>query len=104
MEAKLDLWLVAGAERFRRDAVLKHALLTVARHEQSRDCLLLLEAILDTPGLMPRLIEVLKPAVVPAIVPAASPDGSGDEVVQKNGREKADPKNRAGKKGIRVGR
>jgi hypothetical protein len=62
VEDKLDLWLVSGAERFRRDAVLKHALLTLARHEQSRDCLLLLEAILETPGLMPRLIEVLRPA------------------------------------------
>jgi transcriptional regulator with XRE-family HTH domain len=61
MEDKLDLWLVSGAERFRRDAVLKHALLTLARHEQSRDCLLLLEAILETPGLMPRLMEVLRP-------------------------------------------
>jgi len=63
LEIKLDLWLVAGAERFRRDAVLKHALLTVARHEQSRECLLLLEAILETPGLMPRLMEVLRPAL-----------------------------------------
>src|ERR1700731_581292 len=32
LEAKLDLWLVSGAEKFRRDAELKHALLTVARH------------------------------------------------------------------------
>ncbi len=63
MEDKLDLWLVAGAERFRRDAMLKHALLTLARHDQSRECLLLLEAILETPGLMPRLIEVLRPAI-----------------------------------------
>jgi len=68
LEAKLDLWLVDGAEKFRRDAVLKHALLTLARHEQSRDCLLLLEAILETPGLMPRLLEVLRPA-------AATEDG-----------------------------
>jgi transcriptional regulator with XRE-family HTH domain len=63
IEDKLDLWLVSGAERFRRDAVLKHALLTLARHEQSRDCLLLLESILETQGLMPRLLEVLRPAV-----------------------------------------
>ena len=61
-ENQLDLWLVAGAERFRKDAMLKHALLTLARHEQSRECLLLLEAILETPGLMPRLMEVLRPA------------------------------------------
>ena len=65
-EAKLDLWLVSGAERFRRDAALKHALLTLARHEQTRDCLLLLEAILETPGLMPRLMEVLRPAAAAA--------------------------------------
>jgi transcriptional regulator with XRE-family HTH domain len=74
MENKLDLWLVAGAERFRRDAVLKHALLTLARHEQSRDCLLLLEAILETPGLMPRLMEVLRPAAQTAVQPAVQKD------------------------------
>ena len=72
-EAKLDLWLVSGAERFRRDAALKHALLTLARHEQTRDCLLLLESILDTPGLMPRLMEVLRPET------AAAKDEAEDE-------------------------
>ncbi len=60
LEDKLDLWLVSGAERFRRDPELKSALLTVAQHERSRDCLLLLESILETPGLMPRLTEVLR--------------------------------------------
>jgi transcriptional regulator with XRE-family HTH domain len=60
-EDKLDLWLVAGAERFRRDPELMQALLTLARHEHSRECLLLLEAILETPGLAPRLVEVLRP-------------------------------------------
>lgn len=59
-EDKLDLWLVAGAERFRRDPELKQALLTLARHENTRECLLLMEAILETPGLAPRLMEVLK--------------------------------------------
>lgn len=61
IEDKLDLWLVDGAERFRRDPELKQALLTLARHEHSRECLLLLEAILETPGLTPRLAEVLRP-------------------------------------------
>jgi hypothetical protein len=37
-------------------------LLTLAKHENSRECLLLLESILETPGLMPRLSEVLRPA------------------------------------------
>jgi transcriptional regulator with XRE-family HTH domain len=59
-EDKLDLWLIAGAERFRRDPELKQALLTLAQHENSRECLLLLESILDTPGLVPRLAEVLR--------------------------------------------
>lgn len=60
VEDKLDLWLVSGAERFRRDPELKHALLTLARHEHSRECLLLMEAILETPGLVGRLSEVLR--------------------------------------------
>lgn len=60
VEDKLDLWLVSGAERFRRDPELKQALLTLARHEHTRECLLLLESILETPGLMPRLAEVLR--------------------------------------------
>jgi transcriptional regulator with XRE-family HTH domain len=61
VEDKLDLWLISGAERFRRDPELMGALLTLARHERTRECLLLLEAILETPGLMPRLMEVLQP-------------------------------------------
>lgn len=60
VEDKLDLWLVDGAERFRRDPELKQALLTLARHEHSRECLLLMEAILETPGLVGRLTEVLR--------------------------------------------
>ena len=60
LEDKLDMWLVSGAERFRRDPELKSALLTLAQHEKSRECLLLLESILETPGLMPRLMEVLR--------------------------------------------
>jgi transcriptional regulator with XRE-family HTH domain len=60
IEDKLDLWLVSGAERFLRDAELHHALLTVARHSDSRMCLILLGSILENPGLAERLIEVLR--------------------------------------------
>ncbi|HTX75625.1 MAG TPA: helix-turn-helix transcriptional regulator [Terracidiphilus sp.] len=60
VEDKLDMWLVAGAERFRRDPELKQALLALARHEHTRDCLLLMESILETPGLVGRLTEVLR--------------------------------------------
>jgi len=67
LEDKLDLWLVGGAERFSRDAELHHALLTIARHDDSRMCIMLLGTILENPGLAERLIEVLK-------APAPSPD------------------------------
>jgi hypothetical protein len=53
--------LVSGAERFGRDADLHHALLTVARHNDSRMCILLLGTILENPGLAERLMEVLQP-------------------------------------------
>jgi transcriptional regulator with XRE-family HTH domain len=60
VEDKLDLYLVAGAERFARDPELHHALLTVAKHKDSRMCVILLGEILENPGLAERLIEVLK--------------------------------------------
>ena len=60
-EDKLDLWLINGAERFRKDPELYAALLEVARHEDSRKCLVLLGAILDTPQLAERLLQVLRP-------------------------------------------
>lgn len=59
LEDKLDLWLVSGAERFRRDPELRQALLALARHNASRRCLLLLQAVIDTPGLVDRLFDVL---------------------------------------------
>jgi transcriptional regulator with XRE-family HTH domain len=61
LEDKLDLWLVSGAERFRREPELHNSLLTIARHKDSRMCLVLLSNILDNPGLAERLLEVLKP-------------------------------------------
>ena len=61
LEDKLDLWLINGAERFRRDAAVCSALLEVAKHEDSRRCLVLLGAILETPHLVDRLLDVLKP-------------------------------------------
>jgi transcriptional regulator with XRE-family HTH domain len=62
-EDKLDLWLIGGAERFRRDKELRRALLAISRHEDSRGCLLLLESVLETPE---RLLELLRPKVVVA--------------------------------------
>jgi transcriptional regulator with XRE-family HTH domain len=60
-EDKLDLWLAGGADRFASDAPVREALLTVARNEDSRKCLLLLGSILREPGLADRLSEALRP-------------------------------------------
>lgn len=61
LENKLDLWLIQGAERFRNDPAVSRALLNVAKHEDSRRCLVLLDAILETPQLVERLLNVLRP-------------------------------------------
>ena len=60
-EDKLDQWLIGGAERFRKDPGLCRALLALARHEDSRRCLLLLESVLETPELAGRLFDLLRP-------------------------------------------
>jgi transcriptional regulator with XRE-family HTH domain len=60
-EDQLDLWLEGGAERFSRDRELHQALLKLAQHADSRRCLVLLGAILDTPHLAERLMAVLGP-------------------------------------------
>jgi len=61
LENRLDLWLVNGAERFRNDPEVSRALVKVARHEDSRQCLVLLGAVLENPGLAERLLQVLRP-------------------------------------------
>ena len=61
MQDRLDLWLINGAEEFVNDAELSHALLLIAKHHDTRKCLLLLGAILEAPELVDRLSEVLKP-------------------------------------------
>jgi transcriptional regulator with XRE-family HTH domain len=65
LEDKLDLWLVSGAERFRKDVEVSQALLALAKHADSRKCLVLLNEILETPELLDRLMQVLKPDYEP---------------------------------------
>jgi transcriptional regulator with XRE-family HTH domain len=74
MEDQLDLWLVAGAERFgRRDPELCRALLALAHYKDSRRCLLLMESILKTPSLVDRLTAVLNPASAEATPAVKTP-------------------------------
>jgi transcriptional regulator with XRE-family HTH domain len=60
LEDRLDLWLLGGAERFRRDAELSRALAMLAGAEDSRRVLILTGLILETPRLAERLFETLQ--------------------------------------------
>jgi transcriptional regulator with XRE-family HTH domain len=62
-EGPLDEWLRKGAEQFSGDVELSGALLKLADHEDSRKCLVLLGAIVETPDLVDRLLDALKPAI-----------------------------------------
>ena len=61
LEDNLDLWLISGAERFGQDPDLHDALIKLAKHPDTRRCLALLGAILETPDLAQRLLQVLRP-------------------------------------------
>ena len=61
LEDTLDLWLLGGAERFRNDPVVHDALVRLAKHPDTRRLLSLIAAIVDTPGLADRLLQVLRP-------------------------------------------
>lgn len=61
LEDNLDLWLISGAERFHRDPDIHDALIKLAMHPDTRRCLALVGAILDTPDLAQRLLQVLRP-------------------------------------------
>ena len=61
VEGKLDVWLLQGSERFTGDPEISEVLLKAARERDTRKCILLMGAILDTPGLADRLLEALQP-------------------------------------------
>ena len=84
-EDTLDLWLIAGAERFRRDPELRRALLAAAQHDDTRHCLLLLAAILETPSLADRLLEVLRPELAPRRKHAAEASKTERREAARNG-------------------
>ena len=88
LEDKLDLWLISGAERFRRDPPLRQALLALARHSDTRRCLLLLHAVIETPGLVDRLFDVLgSPGPSPHPAAATLPMQTRRSAVRKEDQE-----------------
>jgi len=63
-EGQLDVWLLQGSEKFASDPEVSKVLIKAAREKDTRRCLLLLGAILDTPGLADRLLEALRPELM----------------------------------------
>jgi transcriptional regulator with XRE-family HTH domain len=63
-EGQLDVWLLQGSEKFVGDPEVSEVLIKAARERDTRRSLLLLGAILDTPGLAERLLEALRPELV----------------------------------------
>ena len=63
-EGQLDVWLLQGSEKFANDPEVSNVLIKAAREKDTRRCLLLLGAILDTPGLADRLLEALRPELM----------------------------------------
>jgi transcriptional regulator with XRE-family HTH domain len=61
LDDRLDLWLIEGAEEFAEEPRLSEALLQIAKHENSRDCLVLFGSIVENRQLVDRLIEALAP-------------------------------------------
>jgi len=61
-EEPLDTWIRTGVDRFAADAPLADALLKLIQHQDSRKCLVLLGAIVDTPHLAERLFDALRPS------------------------------------------
>jgi transcriptional regulator with XRE-family HTH domain len=60
LDDRVDLWLIDGAETFVEDRLLGDALLRIAKHEKSRDCLVLLGSIVENRQLIERLVDTLE--------------------------------------------
>jgi transcriptional regulator with XRE-family HTH domain len=75
VEGQLDVWMLQGSERFASDKEVSNVLLKAAREKDTRRCLLLLGAILDTPGLADRLLEALRPELAAPQNRASGTDG-----------------------------
>jgi hypothetical protein len=74
-------------------------LLAVARHENSRRCLLLLESILETPSLSERLLEVLRPEESAATPLRRAPKLVASEMEHRPGKVDGARKSSNGAKG-----
>jgi transcriptional regulator with XRE-family HTH domain len=56
---RLDVWLVEGAEEWSEDPRLRSALLAIAKHPESRKCLLLFGSLVENRELIDRLCKAM---------------------------------------------
>jgi transcriptional regulator with XRE-family HTH domain len=84
-EGQLDVWLLQGSERFASDPEISEVMIKCAREKDTRRCLLLLGAILETPRLADRLLEALKPELI------ASRTAAGRNRVRREGHSHENP-------------
>lgn len=61
LDDKIDLWLIEASEDFADDRQLSTALLNIAKHPHSRECLMLLGSIVENRAFIDRLVEAFVP-------------------------------------------
>ena len=65
IDDKLDVWLIEGSEEFADAPDLSEALLKIAKHPHSRECLRVLASIVENHELIDRLSEAFAPPPSP---------------------------------------
>jgi len=65
LDDKLDVWLIEGSQDFAVDRRLSDALLKIAKHPQSRECLLVLGSFVENRALIDHLVEAFAPPPAP---------------------------------------
>ena len=65
IDDKLDVWLIEGSEEFADAPDLSEALLKIAKHPHSRECLRVLASIVENHELIDRLSEAFVPPPSP---------------------------------------
>ncbi|MGB8986811.1 MAG: helix-turn-helix transcriptional regulator [Candidatus Sulfotelmatobacter sp.] len=94
-EGQLDVWLLQGSERFVGDPEVSEVLIKAAREKDTRRSLLLLGAILETPGLAERLLEALRPELVARSVRGHHTRGENLRHQNRDGEEERQGRSRS---------
>jgi transcriptional regulator with XRE-family HTH domain len=66
-DERLDNWLIEAAEEWDADAALRNALLAIAKHPQSRKCLILFGSIVENRDLIDRLCDAFDVRIEPPV-------------------------------------